>query len=445
VPGALTACVEKTADKAGGVARNLTIEVARLASVTPPAGFMTALSSWVQEDPASRASVAQWASSCGRWEPQPSLKSSAAGDEGEAPGRLLPFIAGCDAYEWGLLGAFSKKNEAGAATAAAVLCQQAAEYLAAVPAPFEAARCIDAVYALLQSDKDVDDSVKAIFAARTHELVDGFVKRLRSHAGELRLVARTDLQRHFEEVAGSLSYKAGTWLGLAWRDPSFVARFDAIDAQLGEKLRQLDRRKLEEACAEGTELLENIGALAAEKLSAQQRNELLNRLIGSNDRSLDRDETDSADLTTQVVELGSKKWGLPLDLPVADNRPEFTYRSLFRNAIRQVSGIEFDVPRATAAPRRRALATLLLRRGLDPATPTALELYGRAPQPGRIPESIEQAITDPIATTLEALHKSLFGFPDAARTYLLYGRRTGAPCFLPAQDRRGSGFWGAPV
>ena len=47
--------------------------------------------------------------------------------------------------------------------------------------------------------------------------------------------------------------------------------------------------------------------------------------------------------------------------------------------------------------------------------------------------ALEQALSDPVATTLEALHKALFGLPDVARSYLASGRRIGAPHFLPTQ------------
>jgi hypothetical protein len=73
------------------------------------------------------------------------------------------------------------------------------------------------------------------------------------------------------------------------------------------------------------------------------------------------------------------------------------------------------------------LATLVLRRGLEPVTPTALDLCGGSPQPGRIPESVDGALSDPVATTLEALHSARFGSPEVVRSYLSSGRRIGTP------------------
>ena len=430
LPDALVKLVNKTATEADDGALAQTINIARLASLTDPAKFMSALSAWVGEDPAGRAGAAQWASSCGRWSPPRGGPSGPPAGAASAP--LRPFIAGCDAYEWGLLGAFSRTSGEGARTAAAVLCQQVAEFLATVVSPLQAACCIGAVDALVEPEPKGSENSKPVFSPMTRDLIDGFVKRLRGHAEELRLVAKTDLQRYYEEFAGLQSYKVGTWLALAWRDPAYLARFDSVDAELGEKLRLQDRTKLAEARTEGTELLENIAALANGILSADRRTEILNRLLGSNESSLDRDQTDATDLINEGIDRGAKKWGLPLDLPVSPGESIPTYRALFTNVIRQAFGIQYDVPRATVTPRRRVFASLFWRRGLDPVTPFALEILGRSPQPGRLPESIEQVVTEPAQTTLEALHKAMFGIPETARGYLISGRRVGAPCFLPA-------------
>ena len=299
---------------------------------------MSELSTWVGKEPTGRAGAAQWASSCGRWSTQPGGRAA-----GAAPASLVPFIAGCDAYEWGLLGAFSRASGEGARTAAAVLCQQVAEFLATVVSPLQAAWCIAAVDALVEPDeKDKDPKEagdpKPVFSPVTRELIDGFVKRLRGHADELRLVARTDLQRYYEEFIGRQSYKVGTWLALAGRDPAYLARFDSIDAELGEKLRVQDRSKLAEARAEGAELLD-AAALANGSLSADQRDEILNRLLGANESSLDRDQADVTDLNGEAIDRMAKKWGLPLDLPVSPGQPNLTYRALVTNAIRQAFGI----------------------------------------------------------------------------------------------------------
>ena len=83
-------------------------------------------------------------------------------------------------------------------------------------------------------------------------------------------------------------------------------------------------------------------------------------------------------------------------------------------------------------PRRRVFASLFWRRGLDPITPAALDIMGRPPLPGRLPKSIDQAVTEPAQRTLEAIHKAMFGIPENAHEYLMSGRRIGAPGFLEA-------------
>jgi len=431
--------VEESAKPPDAVALECTIKVAQFVAASDPqqpGKFLSCLAAWVKQDPSHRWSVATWASSYlhPRWalsenSPAPGSKGSLSKEWGdpphEPPPPLLPFIAGCDAYEWGRLAAFSaaKNSEQNATIAAAVLCQQVAEFLAAVVSPFDAAACIDAAVELMHSDD--------LFARKTLDLVDGFMERLRGNAERFRLVAQTDLQEYYEERTGSLSYKMGKWMELTLGDPASLARVDALDEQLGQKVRQQIETKTAEARAEASEILDNLAKLAAGKLSPDDCNGLLNRLIGANDSALERDRADAADLVTEGINIQAEKSGIAaiLDQPLPTN-PTLTYRTLYMTAIRQTSGVIFDVPRATENPRRQVLATFLLRRGLEPVTPTALEVYGRHPQPGRIAESIEQALSDPVATTVEAFHKALFGSSETVRTYLSPGRRIGVPRFL---------------
>jgi hypothetical protein len=462
LPKSLVGSVEQTAREADAGARNDTIKLAQLVAksdIRQPSEFLADLTAWVREDDARRWSAAVWGATClyGRWAAELSamalpndpkagtvatLPSYRSGDPvpaewgaapTEPPPLLLPVIAGCDAYEWGRLAAFSRTSDENAKSAGAVLCQQAAEFLATIVSPFEAAACIDAIVALL-------DAKTNLFASRTIEVVEGFVKRLRCDAEAARIVAQTDLQQHLEGFAGAMSYKVGAWSVRQWRDPSMLAQLDAAAPMAGERLRQEDRSKLAEARLTGATLLESVAAVAAGALSPDERINQLGELIAANEGALDRDRMDSEDRVNEAFNESWERLGLPgdlLDSPVGDGR--LTPRSLLTNAIRRTFRTLYDVPRATENPRRKVVATLFFRRGLDSFTPTALKETGRAPQPGRIPVSIEQALSEPMATTVEALHKAHFGSPEVAQRYLTSIRRIGSPRLVPppSQPRHG--------
>jgi hypothetical protein len=449
LPGALVDWIRATASEPDAEALTQTVKIAKLIAgrdINRPAEFLADLAAWVREDSGQRWSAALWAFSCvyGRWTAEAPKDGSVtkpppyrAGDPmpptwGAAPATpppaLMPFIAGCDAYEWGLLAAFSRTSDDHATSAAALLCQQVAEFLVTAISPFEAAAAIDAVLALT-------DRRDACFAPRTLDLVDGFLQRLRGRAETLRLAARTDLQQQLESFARALSHKMESWSALPSRTPSQLASLDSIDTEVGDKLRQLDRARLTAARLEGRQILEAAAGVATGALSRQERSAWPAKLKAANESASERDEADDVEVFGDALNayLARMEKSVPgyvatfFDRPVGDN--QLTGRALVQNAFRQTLGLVYNVARASKKARREVSATLFFLRGIEPVTLTALELLRRQPQPDRLPESVEQALSSPVATTLEAFHATRWRPPEIARNYLAAGRRIAAPRF----------------
>jgi hypothetical protein len=453
LPNTLLEIVKQSEGSEDEVALEYTLRLARMVAsvgIECPAEFMA---EWAKDDPQFRLSAMEWTSSCvyGRWAveaPKPSsaeklpshplvkfLPNTAGGTAKRRPPQLQPYIAGCDAYEWGLLAALSKKTDASAALAAGVICQQLAEFLVTVLSPLEALFCVDAANALINPQ---------LFAPRTVDLVQSFIRRLLARAETLRLAAQTDLQTYCEEFAAGISYKVGVWLALPMRDPMYLAKLDAIDAELGKQARQLIAHKFSEARSDGERLLSACGALVQQGLSPQDRVTFLNNLLASNNDAVDRDQKDEETINSAAVDIMINKVYPPAmaNMPLGNVSGPFaqlagnlglpvqpTPISLAKSIMAQVYGRIFDLARAEANPRRRVLATLFILRGINPVTPTALSVWNRQPEPGRVPEALDEALWDPAANTVEAFHWERFKSQESTCGFLTAGRRVGTPCF----------------
>jgi hypothetical protein len=447
------------------------IELAELvanAGIKHPTSFVSKLGQWAHGEQA-RQSAAAWAQKClhERWAHEAAKEAGdaasaasltnvfpenggrgpagarPANNDEPAPGSVLvPFVAGCDAYEWGLLAELSRKTDEGASSAAAVICQQLAEFVTAIPSPGRAARAIEAADLLV--------SREGLFAPRTIDLLDGFLRQLRSYGKTLRLTARTDLQRHFEECAAKLSYKVAVWMALPMKDPKLVTRFDGIAPEIGEASRRLDADKLYEARAEAAELLALFADLSTGKRAPEWRRGKLTDLLATNNAALDRDEKDEVRLTEDASERAWARMGISSNTP-ADALREAIERFAgrvglpvvpssvtqakegFKVALMRTYRRVYDVGRTTGGPSRQLIATLLLIRGCHPVTPAALDFWHREPQPGRVPETIDEAIFAPVQKTLEAFHAERFKADYATvAAHLSWRRRIGAPFFMRA-------------
>jgi hypothetical protein len=194
-------------------------------------------------------------------------------------------------------------------------------------------------------------------------------------------------------------------------------------------VRQQFAAKLAEARTDGTQLLETCAKLAAGTLSPQDRLAFLDQLIAANGSALERDQKDEVEDRKAAVEIMAQKSGLPLNMPVPGMGS--TMGPLVHAALAETFGRVFDVGRAIGNPRKDVLASLLFNRGLFPFTPNALDLWKRPPQPGQIPETIEQALFQPVAKTLEGFYAARFNarLDSTILSYLASNRRVGSPRF----------------
>jgi hypothetical protein len=387
-----------------------------------PAEFMKSVEQWAGKDK-TRGEAIAWASTAVmvRWAQEApegtdgKRRTSRASPETVSPATLLwPVVAGCDAFEWGIMAAQSHTSDAAATAAARAICQQLAEFIVTVPSPLLVARCVEAAITLLQT--------KGLFAAGTLERVESFMRRLDARAKTMRLESITDLEGYFEDFLGRISYPVGAWLHLKPRD---AQRFAEIDLTIADEVRQRVENKRREARDVGAWLLELCAALDAGTLPPAERRQALGRIEAANVSGFERDrEDEKAAFKAQFGRLAG---------PIADMVRDADVGADVDAAVEQASGGIYGVGKDILLPRRRVASALLLSRGTMPVTPTSLELLGREPRPGRMPESIEDALWEPTAKTLEALHAGRFGPPaEGAHAYLAQVRRIAAPYFGPA-------------
>ncbi|UVT16040.1 MAG: hypothetical protein H8K04_00275 [Nitrospira sp.] len=379
-----------------------------------PDEFLNLVTEWAKEEPA-RALVLPWAKRIvlNRWNHEAAHKLGKAvpreavtqpSASSEIGLKVFPCIAGCDAYEWGMLAAGSHRNEAAAVVTSGVICQQLAEFLVTEVSPLESASCIDSAIQLIRTD--------GIFSSLTLEKVDGFLRRLKGLSLSLRLLAQSDLQGYFEDFVAKFSYPVNAWLRLTTK-----AGANPFQVNL-EAQRQIVNNKVASAHDIGKRILVDCAAVSLGTLSVPGRNALLDQLNKLNESGLQRDHQDNMNLQKEIFR---NLVGIPLDPATQAQMDQYVTQAWLR---------VYEDARLVELPRRKLLGTLLCHRGMLPVTTTALELHGRNPQPDRTPETLDEAIWEPVAKTVEAFHVGTFGEPsEAIAPYLRQIRRRAVPRF----------------
>lgn len=393
----------------------------RDAGIGRPHEFLQQVASWAGSD-ASRSPALAWAARCveSRWSKEaPAGTPARAGvpiRTKDAPG-FFPVVAGCDAYEWGLAAAMSRTSEKAAWASASAVCQQLAEFLVTVLSPSAAADCADAASAL----------VKDLFAPAAQERMAGFLARLPARAAGLRLAARTDVPTHVERYLAAFLASVALWLRL---EPQSVRRIAEIDPEHAEKMLARVGVKRRTARAEASKALDFLARL--DGVSGAERKKMLAWVEEANDAVHAADVEDLGETVEIAEEAAHKQVEAQIAQATAIAGVSGAALGLYprRGGISMKEGFEqhYWASNQPGIDRRKWTATLVLGRGLGPVTPTMLELMERKPDLDRTPETVEEALAEPVARTMEALHASRFGEPSAAvGKYLTSIRRIATP------------------
>lgn len=420
-PELLTAKRNEPGDSAIDVTLEL-IQLVSRAGTGNPEAFMEEWPAWLESDPkhacseawASRGVARWWGMTGGNADTRPELSAPGKG------GRLLPFIAGVDAFEWGWL---AERSHSHPLIIANAIVQQLAEFLAATVKPLEAVRCIDSFGRVLDL---------GVFSDETFALVTPFARRLRALREDLWHTNLVDLISYYEGLAGSLLYAPSRWIRSKREGGQALA--DYLGESFVAEMREESFRKCSEARRQGMMLLSRLAAI--EEADAQPpAAQFLDHLTQLNEAALGKDVQEQKDVLLQLrnrftpfaeqdqlqaqqalATIQQKMFEHGLVTPDALHTPAQV--DPLEQAVEQV----FDPIRRSELPRRRLAAWLIFRRGMLPVTPSVLEFMKNAEPTTMTPQSIEQALLAPASKNVEAY------FPiQGPDRELAAGRRIGSP------------------
>jgi hypothetical protein len=318
-----------------------------------------------------------------------------------------------------------------------LISQQIAEFLASVLSPFRAARSIDAIREIVGAANFLPPATSAALRP--------FVGRIFARGEALRNAGISDLQGHLEEFIARFSYEAAVWLTLSMKDRATIARYDSVDASLGQALRERIRDKLARAQSFGARLLERCAQVEAQSLTGSEIDRFVEELTSDNAQVVEEDEQEEKAFTVAAVDKLAANLGLPtigdswnpgkdmqdflgkLGLPVQKSAFQEA-REALATAVKITYGRMYDVQRSYN-PRRRMLAQLFFGRGRYSITKPAFDLVkdGKV-KDGAVPESVEEALQNPTSHTIESFLwlERLHGRPVGD---VQSWRRCGAPYF----------------
>jgi hypothetical protein len=371
------------------VALTKTLDIIQGVAATPPDDLRAGVQlfvDWMEKSPGAET-AADWVQrGFRRWAKESKFPPGAL-DMLPAPSgdkRLLPFIAGADAFEWGWFVNLSRHD---AILAAKIAAQQVAEYMAGVVDPLDLIAAIEGYLRIIRLGIVSDETVEALKT---------FTRRVDTARVDLEHVIRTDLVAYYELTAGKLSYAVTNWLRMRPTGMGGVASIlgDGTALSMSDRI----QLKAEQARADGEALLARLAALgdpAARPLPAQ----CLEEVVQGNQRAVDLDAQEQKDLFKGVLasfgmqddnEAAKQAMAKFLGLPVVDTSPTAT-------AVERV----FAPIRTVELPRRHLMAWLIFRRGTLPVTPSAAEFKKGKRLSRWTPTSVEQALLEPASKNLE--------------------------------------------
>jgi hypothetical protein len=328
---------------------------------------------------------------------------------------LFPVIAGCDALEWGALAAMSRAAPGTAVPAAAVFVQQFAEWFAATFDPTDRIRGVDAGLALLAS---------GAFSETTVERVETFLRRLRTQGDNARHALRHDFPQYVETVLGAVSTAVANDLRALQQRRERERRTqqsgmdEATLRSLGMSREEVEadaRVRFEAARARAALLVSAIELILAGRMMPD---------LGQLWRSIS--ETEQKELGERMQKMTDRQQRMVNNKLAEQGLMSFDVFRMWgimqgktNETVKLVDAMELQ-------PRRTALLMLLCR-GLEPVTPSALVYLKREPTPQRVPETLQEALNEPAARQLEVLHAERFKPAPAAADYLRNIRRMSFP------------------
>jgi hypothetical protein len=357
--------------------------------------------------------------------------------------RLMPVIAGCDALEWGALAAMASNGIV--LPVAGVIAQQLAEFLAGTLHPNDRADSAADVLEMLVHER--------VFGEDVFEHLEGFLLGIDALAREQAYLVKHDVRTYLQELFFSLSNACARLLedehgpnaqippeqrqqlseigfpleritGL--RTTTFE-QAHTVCATLGEAFRIIAAN---EPRAPLTAALKAIIEIDDAQLRAAAQLELDIQLAALNHQAVGAVQGARPTLSHVMPMMdGVGQWAMEMALQqhmgtAQQSADQITKRA---NTVLENTQIALLVP-------KRVNATLVFARGNAPITPCALDMLGRTPAIGRIPATVQEAITEPASRTLEAMHGGRFSAPSPeGLAYMTKIRVISVPTYLESR------------